>query len=57
MIWIGVDIALAVIGLAVLAGLAVRLWRQVRQLGRDVAAAGERISAASDQLNRIPPRG
>jgi hypothetical protein len=56
-VWIGVDIALAVIGLAVLAGCTVRLWRQVRQLGRDVGAAGARIAAASEDLARITPPG
>jgi hypothetical protein len=55
--WIGIDIALAVLGLAVLAGLAWRLWRQVRQLGRDVGAAGERIASASQQLQEVVPSG
>ena len=57
MLWIGVDLALVVIGLAVLAALAVRLWGQVRQLGRDVAAAGTKIADASEELSRVaPPR-
>jgi hypothetical protein len=53
--WIGVDVALAVAGLLVLALLTLRLWRQVRQLGRDVAAASSRIATASDELARISP--
>jgi hypothetical protein len=56
-VWIGIDIGLAVLGLLVLAGLTFRLWRQVRQLGRDVSAAGSRIAEASDQLSSVaPPR-
>lgn len=57
MLWIVIDVALAVIGLAVLAGLTFRLWRQVRAFGRDVSAAGSRIADASDQLSSVaPPR-
>jgi hypothetical protein len=37
----------------VLAALAFRLWRQVRQFGRDVSAAGAKISAVSDELAKI----
>jgi hypothetical protein len=56
-LWIGIDVALAVLGLLVLAGLTVRLWRQVRQLGRDVSAAGARIADASEQLSTVAPPG
>lgn len=49
-------VAIAVIGLAVLALLGFRLYRQVRQFARDVGAAGERIAAVSDQLSQIEPR-
>ncbi|HEX3906719.1 MAG TPA: hypothetical protein VHW92_02175 [Mycobacteriales bacterium] len=55
MLWIGIDVALAVLGLLVLAGLTFRLWRQVRQLGRDVSAAGSRIAEASEQLSAVAP--
>jgi hypothetical protein len=56
-LWIGIDIALAVLGLLVLSALTFRLWRQVRQLGRDVSAAGARIADASEQLSSVaPPR-
>ncbi|HEU5034748.1 MAG TPA: hypothetical protein VFT62_08350 [Mycobacteriales bacterium] len=42
----------------VLALLSWRLWRQVRQFGRDVAAAGERIARATDELQQLaPPAG
>jgi hypothetical protein len=54
-LWIGIDVALAVLGLLVLAGLTFRLWRQVRQLGRDVSAAGSRIAEASEQLSAVAP--
>jgi len=52
-IWIALYVGLAVLGLAVLALLAFRLWRQVRQFGRDVSAAGAKIAAVTDELSRI----
>jgi hypothetical protein len=55
--WIVGGVALGVLGIAVLALLTVRLWRQVRGLGRDVAAAGERLAAAADAIGRTDPRG
>jgi hypothetical protein len=54
-VWVVFYVAIAVAGLAVLALLSVRLWRQVRQFGRDVSAAGEKIAAVTDQLARISP--
>jgi hypothetical protein len=54
-LWIGIDIGLAVLGLLVLAALTFRLWRQVRALGRDVSAAGARIADASDELSKAGP--
>ncbi|HET6910547.1 MAG TPA: hypothetical protein VFH54_14510 [Mycobacteriales bacterium] len=54
--WVLVGVLLGAGGLAVLGGLTWRLWRQVRQLGRDIAAAGARISAATDELARVSPR-
>jgi hypothetical protein len=53
--WIVLYVGIAVLGLAVLALLAVRLWRQVRQFGRDVSAAGAKIAAVTDELSRIAP--
>jgi hypothetical protein len=53
--WILIAVVLAVAGLAILGAFTLRLWRQVRQLGRDVAAAGERIARASDDLQRAAP--
>jgi hypothetical protein len=51
-VWIGIDVGLAVLGLLVLGALSFRLWRQVRQFGRDVSAAGARIATASDELSK-----
>jgi hypothetical protein len=51
--WILLYVGIAVLGLAVLGLLALRLWRQVRQFGRDVAAAGAKIAAVTDQLAQI----
>jgi hypothetical protein len=50
--WIGLDVALAVVGLAVLAAFSVRLYRQVRGFGREVSAAGERLGEALAGLDR-----
>ena len=51
LLYVGIGAA----GLGVLAALTVRLWRQVRQLGREVAAASARIAAAGDELQRAAP--
>jgi hypothetical protein len=53
--WVAFYVAIAVLGLVVLALLALRLWRQVRDLGREVSAAGQRIAAVTDELARITP--
>jgi hypothetical protein len=54
--WVLFGVLLGVAGLAVLAGLTLRLWRQVRRLGREVSAAADRLSAASTALERAAPR-
>ena len=36
--------------------LTIRLYRQVRQLGRDVSAAGARIAAITEDMQRAAPR-
>jgi len=51
--WIVLDVALAVAGLVVLGLLAFRLWRQARALGREVAAAGERLGVAAATLDGV----
>jgi hypothetical protein len=53
--WVIGAVVLLVAGLGVLAAITVRLWRQVRQLGRDVAAAGDRLARATDELQRVAP--
>jgi len=54
--WIAIDIGLAVAGLAVLGGLAVRLYRQVRVLAGEVASAADRLGAElTDLPERLPP--
>jgi hypothetical protein len=53
--WIALYVGLAVLGLAVLALLALRLWRQVKDFGREVSAAGAKISKVTDELARISP--
>jgi hypothetical protein len=55
--WILLYVGMAVLGLAVLAALALRLWRQVKQFGRDVSAAGAKIAEVTDQLSQITPPG
>ena len=50
--WVAFYVGIGVLGLAVLAAAGFRLFRQVRQLARDVKAAGERIAAASEQLSK-----
>jgi hypothetical protein len=51
--WVLFYVAIAVAGLAVLALMTLRLYRQVRQFARDVGAAGERIAKASKGLDRM----
>jgi hypothetical protein len=55
--WVVLYVCLGVVSIAVLALLTLRLWRQVRQLGRDVAAAGDRISTTMGEIEQIAPRG
>jgi len=54
--WVLSGVLLGGAGLAVLGALTLRLWRQVRRLGREVAAASARINAASADLERAAPR-
>jgi hypothetical protein len=54
--WILFGVLLGAVGVAVLAALTWRLWKQVRQLGRDVSAAAARIAAASDALAQVDTR-
>jgi uncharacterized membrane protein (Fun14 family) len=54
-LWIAIDVALAVIGLLVLALLAVRLYGQVRTFGRQVTTASERLAEVSARIAEIAP--
>jgi hypothetical protein len=51
--WVALFVPLGVLSVAVIGLLAWRLWGQVRQFGRDVASAGERINRASEELQRV----
>jgi hypothetical protein len=53
--WIAFYVGIGVLGLVVLGALTVRLWRQVRDFGREVGAAGAKISALNDELARVTP--
>ena len=60
MLWVVVDILLVLAAFAGLAMVLLGLWRKVKDLGREVARAGEAIAAATDDLARVqaetPPR-
>jgi hypothetical protein len=53
--WVALFVPVGLGSVALLGLVSWRLWRQVRQLGRDVSAAGDRISRASEELQRISP--
>jgi hypothetical protein len=53
--WIALYVGIAVLGLAVLALLTVRLWRQVKAFARDVSAAGAKLTAITDELAKVSP--
>ena len=55
MFWVALFVPVGVASIVFLGLLTWRLWRQVRQFGRDVSAASERISRASEELQRISP--
>jgi hypothetical protein len=55
LLWVLLGVVLGAGGIAVLAAFTVRLWRQVRRLGRDVAAASDRLARAADELSRVTP--
>jgi len=54
-LWVGIYVALGVVSIGVLALLAFRLWRQVRDLGRQVSAASDRLAQAMGEMERIDP--
>lgn len=50
MLWILLDVAIALVAIALLLMVLLRLWRQVKAFGRAAAAAGERVTTASAGL-------
>jgi hypothetical protein len=50
--WAVLYVAIGVVSIAVLGALALRLWRQVRDLGRTVSAASDRLNTALNDLDR-----
>ncbi|MCW2665821.1 MAG: hypothetical protein JWN57_783 [Frankiales bacterium] len=51
--WILIDIAIALVALAVMAVLVLGLWRRVTSLGREVSRAGELVGRATEDLARV----
>lgn len=51
--WILIDVAIALLALAVLAVLVLGLWRRVTSLGREVSRAGELVGRATDELAKV----
>lgn len=56
LLWVVISVLLGIAGLAMLALLGLRLFRQVREFGRVVASAGDKLAAASAELQRATPR-
>ena len=54
--WVLVGVLLGAAGIAVLGALTLRLYRQVRRLGRDVSAAGARLAAVTAEVQQAAPR-
>ena len=54
--WVLIGVLLGAAGIAVLSALSIRLYRQVRQLGRQVSAASARIAAITDEVQQASPR-
>jgi len=54
--WVLFGVLLGAVGIAVLGALTIRLYRQVRQLGREVSAAGARIATITEEMQRAAPR-
>jgi hypothetical protein len=53
-LWILVDVAIAVVALAGLVLVGLRLWRTVRTTTRALGSANERLAAASAALDAVP---
>lgn len=57
MLWVLVDVVLAVLALVVLALVALAVWRRVTALGRAVGAAGDQLSALAARLDGLADSG
>jgi len=59
-VWVVVDILLVLAALAGLGYVVLGLWRKVKELGREVARAGDTIGRATQDLAdlqaQLPPR-
>lgn len=51
--WIALWVAFGALGLLLLVVPALRLWRAVRELGREVGRVSDSLSAASMQLEAV----
>jgi hypothetical protein len=52
-LWVIVDVLLALLALGGLGFVVLGLWRKVKDLGREVARAGDAIGKATDQLAEL----
>ena len=55
MIWVFLAIALAAV--ALVAVLSLRVWRQIKGLGREVGSATQRLDRAQAELGRLQAAG
>ncbi len=53
MLWILVDIAVALLAVVALAVVTLDLWRQVKVLGRGLGSAADRLGQVADALGAI----
>jgi hypothetical protein len=51
--WVLLDLLLVLLALVFLGAMALGLWRKVKDLGREVARAGETIGQATDALAEL----
>jgi hypothetical protein len=55
--WVALFVPLGILSVAVIALFTLRLWRDVRQFGRTVSEAGDRIASATAALDRASSTG
>lgn len=54
--WILVDVVVGLLAVALLAVVALRLWRRVKALGAAVGVAGRQLDAVTAQLDTLSER-